>query len=121
MDNKRKVKILNSVYKKDLMVFRWHVKEINTGKEMFVVVPISDLINISLSKLKEMNSDILDKFCADLENKEIWLASEYTDQPMEELKGLDAEKMLAKHQEVDQFPCYEAYKIAEEENDRKTE
>lgn len=114
MENKRKVKIIDSIYKKDLHVFKWLVQEKNSRKEFWVVVPLSDIINISVDNISKIPEEVINKFCEDLKNKDVFLASEYDEEKTDKLKGLEEEKMLEKHNEIDKFPCYEAYKIAEE-------
>lgn len=118
MDNKRKIKILASSYRKDLKVFKWDVVEVETNKKISVVVPAKDLINIDISNM-DIPNDVIDNFNKNIIGKELFLASEYVEQKVEELKGAEAEKMLEKHNEVDQFPLYEAYQIAESEKDNK--
>jgi hypothetical protein len=118
MDNKRRVKILNSSYRKDLRVLKWFVRDPETHREFSVVVPLCDMLNsntmIPDELIDKIPESVIDNLCKKLENKEIFLASEYNEVNAEDLKNLQEEKMIEKHQEIDQFPCYEAKIIAEE-------
>ena len=122
MDNQRKVKIIDSVYRKDLKVFKWNVKEINTNREFSVVVPLIDMLDLNVPNylIDKIPDETIEQFCHDLKNKEVVLASQYTEEKIEELKEFKEDKMLEKHKEIDQFPCYEAGILAEE-SDKKDE